>query len=236
MTGPLRGGPWRATARPRSRRTRVGGALPDPSDGTGSLYLPDGGYAFLNIDPTNSFQFSAEIVAGAPAVNMFKAAGLGYRYAYDADTTTPRTLSPVDAIDAWFEGKSSGGPKLGYKDTYTGAGSSGGDWVDPVGGIGGVVTVKVVIDFNYTHPGEIWIGSAPVDHNYAGSEPILPDMKFAADAAYNDALADYEPVGMLRLGGAYSWSQFGVDNVCLIPEPGSLLLLGLGVVALLRRR
>jgi hypothetical protein len=213
------------------------GELPEPGDGTWGLYLPDGGYATYQLSsPMNSFRFSADVAAGAPTINLFKAAGLGYRYAYDADTVNPRSLSPATAVDAWFEGKSSGGPKIGFKDTYNGAGSSGGDWVDPVGGLGSyIVSMTLVIDFNYSVPGEILIGAAPLDHNYAGSDPVLPNMISAGPAPYNDALGDYEPINMLRLGGAYSWSQFYVDNVD-IPEPTVALMLLLAAPLMLRRR
>lgn len=214
--------------------------VPDPSNNSGALFLPDGNFGYIYVDSTNSFKFTAEVAAGAADINLLKSAGMGYRFTYDADTMNPNSLvggpDGLQAVNAWFEGKSSGGSKIGFKDAYSGNGSGGGDWLDSYGlgdGIWDVITVKMTIDYNYTYPGEIWIGAEAVDFIYDGGEPAI---KAYGPAAWNNALGDYEPINMIRLGGAYSWSQCYADNVTFIPEPATLCLLLLGLPMLRRRR
>jgi hypothetical protein len=211
--------------------------VPDPSNNSGSLFAPDTTYATFELPgPEDSFIFEADVAAGAAQINLLKSAGLGYRHTYDADTTIVKAGT---AVDAWFEGKSSGPPKIGFRDVYTGNGSGGGDWLDSIGpanqgGSWNVLTTRLTIDYNYTYPGEIWIGATAVDYVYDGAEPA---MKAYGPAATNDALGGaVEPVSMLRLGGEFSWSQAYFDNVSFVPEPASLGLIALGMPLLLRRR
>ncbi|MGQ9652421.1 MAG: hypothetical protein ACUVXJ_20205 [Phycisphaerae bacterium] len=54
----------------------------------------------------------------------------------------------------------------------------------------------------------------------------------------NPATNDYWEIDQIKLGGAYAWSQCSFDNVVFqsIPEPVSLVLIGLAAIPMLRRR
>lgn len=214
--------------------------IPDPSNNTGALYLPDGGYAVFNLpQSTNSFIFTAEVAGARMDVNRLQAAGLAYRHTYDKDTTNPNSL-PLNAVSAWLEGKNAGSERIIFKDTY-----ADGNYTDDSmrwlkasdGSVGVVETIRLTIDYNATVPGQILLYGEPVDYlPEAGNEPS--PYTYGAPIHVSTATGDYEEIDMIRLGGEYSWSQFYADNAFFqsVPEPTTLGLLAIGLLPLLKRR
>jgi hypothetical protein len=215
--------------------------IPDPSNNTGSIYLPDTAYAAYYLpQSTNSFIFSAEVAGARMDVNRLQAAGLAYRHTYDYDTTNPNSLSPPDAVTAWLEGKDAGSERIIFKDTYADGNYTDDNmrWLKASDGSVGVVeTIRLTIDYNATVPGTILLYGEPVDYlPNAGNEPS--PYTYGAPIHINAATGDYEEINMIRLGGAYSWSQFYADNASFVsvPEPNTLFLLALGILPLFKRR
>ncbi len=232
------------------------GVIPEPGDGTNCLYLPDQGYAYIYVTSTNSFRFEADICGARMDVNKLMAAGLGYRFTHNQNTLDPNTTtSPNDGLQAvnfWFEGRSPTSERMKFRDTYsmggentnmsvlkTNAPGQWGTWYNIVE----TGHATVLYNMETGNPGDLSDGEAgyltvkwaALDYAPLASYPATNFWQ-AVPLVNNAMTGAPHEVNMLRLGGAYSWSQFYADNVTFIPEPVSLVLLALGSIPMLRRR
>lgn len=98
--------------------------------------------------------------------------------------------------------------------------------------------VTLQIDYNYTEAGK-WTVYCYIPFATQTS-PNTPGWYVASNGHYA-CHPDGSSVDFIQLGGMYSWTQAQFDNVKLqyVPEPGSLLALGtglIGLVGMIRRR
>lgn len=201
-----------------------------------ALYLHDVGaagsgdeqYATFDLPAaTNSWIFKSDVHWSAN--NLMSSSGLGWSYVN------------APGGNAWMEGGSGGGRDLYWGDPWS---------VDWPGGQGKKIFSPAFRDLNNVikYPGD---GRITVKYNLPEnpgkvtfvwetlSYTVKPggDVPLWAGNVPNTGGVAWD-VFRIQLGGSYMWSQSYFDNVMFesIPEPASLMLLGLGVVPLLRRR
>jgi len=157
----------------------------------------------------------------------------------------------MQAVNAWFEGNSSSSERIKFRDAYSmGSENTNMAVLKAVGGSYNgtydlVETGHMTVLYNYEGgaPGDVSDGEAgqlvvkwaAVDYTPLATYPATNFIQ-VVPLVNNTMTGVPHEVNMIRLGGAYSWSQFYADNVSFVPEPASMAILGLGAMPLLLRR
>ena len=221
-----------------------GPTLPDgqPSGGgNANLYLPDTSYARLDVSALNlgtgagrvAFVFQADVYIP----NLRPLGGFPWNYPGNMNHQAGIGVLRSDLKAAVVEGYINNGQvrvrDFTWDNTWHGPAWTMEEVVEP-DSLWWDNWITLQLDYGFTTPGK-WSAHAYIPWQSPASSPGW--ITLGSDLEVNSGVH----WAKLQLGGAYSWTQAQFDNAKLVyvPEPGSLLALGVGLVGLwgaVRRR